>query len=70
MPFETINDKEFNRLNTPSPKYPCGKCAYECYKNTNCIRCHVCMKWNHLECTSLTKKEFEKNRFTSLQQKM
>ena len=60
MPFAFINDKEFHRLNTPLPKYPCGKCTYECYKNTNCIKCHVCMQWNHLECTSLTKKEFEK----------
>ena len=43
----------------PLPKYPCAKCSKECFKNTNCLRCHECSQWNHRECTSLTKKELQ-----------
>ena len=59
MPFAYINEKEYSNLNTPVPKFPCIKCTFECHKNTNCIRCHECMRWSHLECTNLKHKQFE-----------
>lgn len=59
LPFTDITDKEFIKSSDLVIKYPCVKCSGECLKNTNCIRCDECLKWSHLKCTKLTRKQFE-----------
>ena len=59
LPLTDITDKEFIKASALVMKYPCAKCNAECFKNTNCIRCNECLKWSHLKCTKLTKKQFE-----------
>ena len=54
LPFSSVNDKEFLRINATKIKNPCGKCTSACFpKRSACVCCKSCLKWYHLKCTDL-----------------
>ena len=52
LPFYTTPDKIFLDTNVGKRKIPCKKCYRECFKVPNCLKCSICAKSYHIECTS------------------
>ena len=63
LPFYFGDDIDFFSALFGEGKYPCKKCKRDCLDNMNCISCSACHTWHHLECTKLTKDEFETKTF-------
>ena len=40
-------------------KYPCATCQKPCKSNQNSIYCDLCHLWTHLNCTTLSDKDFQ-----------
>ena len=50
LPFQNLTDKVFLDVVIGKRKLPCKSCFRECKKIKKCIKCTICMKWQHIEC--------------------
>ena len=50
LPFQNLTDRVFLDTTIGKRKLPCKTCYKECAKVKNCIKCIICMKWQHAEC--------------------
>ena len=62
-----LNKRDFNRLSSSNLSFYCRNCelvatcplcSKYCQNGENSILCDCCNKWHHLNCTSLSYKEF------------
>ena len=61
FPFSAVGDKEFVRVNAKTTKFPCMKCIGECHRKFERVQCAGCLRWLHLECSSLPRSEYGKH---------
>ena len=50
LPFQNLTDTVFLDTTIGKRKLPCKTSHKECAKMKNCIKCIICMKWQHAEC--------------------
>ena len=58
FPFHCVSDRQFRIINKKINRFPCQACSGECHKKMERVKCGGCSRWLHLECSKLSKNQF------------